>query len=398
MSTFLVSVEVIDKVWAHPNADKLDLASVEGILGQFVVRKDSFKPGDAVVYFPVDAILPDNLIKELGMEGKFSGNGKNRVKTIKLRKEISQGYVELLSSPVFFPYLQKAGIKNVMVPVGLDLTAVLGVEKYDYEEAQKKTNSKASHKGPKHLTSHPVGVKTYDLEGYNRHKGVFDYMRSKRVAIFEKIEGTNWYLTSDATGKIIHGQKNFAIKDWDDRTKWEKVVDWFKYKNPFRKGKPWVSPELIDSDFGHKATSKKLNLPDKLKFIKKTYFTETSNVTFRGELIGPTIQQNIYKVTEQDIYMFDILVDGQYLTPDKFISICASSGIKTVPLIAMDVVLDEWLAGRDPLVAINGKSAVVDHLREGLVFKPMVEEYHPKLNGRLVLKHRDAEYLDKTGL
>ena len=70
----------------------LELAKVEGLDFQFVVRKGSYKVGDYVVYFPVDSLLPDDLIKFINMEGKFSGKNHNRVKTIKLRGRISQGF------------------------------------------------------------------------------------------------------------------------------------------------------------------------------------------------------------------------------------------------------------------------------------------------------------------
>lgn len=51
MAFFGVTVEKIEKVWQHSNADSSDLAKLEGMSFQFVVGKGSMKPGDIVVYF-----------------------------------------------------------------------------------------------------------------------------------------------------------------------------------------------------------------------------------------------------------------------------------------------------------------------------------------------------------
>jgi hypothetical protein len=397
MSTFKVSVETIEKAWTHPNADKLDLASVEGMMYQFVVGRNQFTAGSKVIYFPIDSLLPEQLIKDLEMEGKFSGHQKNRIKTIKLRKEISQGFVVGLNDSKIASYL--VGLKLDKLESGYDLTKNFNVEKYEHEiHGANAGKNKASRKGPKHLTSHPVGISTYDIEGVKRNKKVVDYLMDKRVYVCEKVEGTNWYLSSESDGKLIHGQRNFAIKDWDDRTKWEKVVDWFKYKNPFRKGKPYISPSLVDSDYGHKATSVKLGLPEKLVAMKAKHFAPIDQVVFRGELIGPSIQDNIYHMTEQKILLFDIQVNGRYVNPDMFVALTKEFNIATVPVIVYDVTLQNWLGTYDVIAAANGTSKLYNTLREGIVIKPMVEEYSKELGGRLIIKHRDDEYLEKTGL
>ncbi len=93
MSFFGVSVETIASVRTHPGADRLDLCTLEGMSFQVVVKRGEFNPGDRVVYFPVDALLPEDLLRRIGLEGRLAGARKNRVKTISLRGEISQGLV-----------------------------------------------------------------------------------------------------------------------------------------------------------------------------------------------------------------------------------------------------------------------------------------------------------------
>src|SRR5215813_9933348 len=93
MSTFAVSIERIASVWPHTNADRLEMARLTSMSYQFVIAKGSFQPGDRVVYFPIDSLMPDPLIAAIGLTGKLAGPRMNRVKTVRLRGEISQGIV-----------------------------------------------------------------------------------------------------------------------------------------------------------------------------------------------------------------------------------------------------------------------------------------------------------------
>ena len=407
MSTFKVSVETLSKVWRHPNADKLDLATLDGIDFQFVVGKDMFKAGDKVVYFPIDSILPEQLIKDIAMEGKFSGSAKNRVKTIKLRKEISQGYVEKLDSEKIASWFAKEKVNINALSQGDDLTKLFGVEKFDFEEHEKQTRFKSGHIGPRHLVKHLPGCEIYDIEGVQRNGKALEALKTSNVFITEKVEGTNFLIGSTSEGRIIHGQRSYTIKNWDDRGTFRKIIDFFKYKNPFYKGKPFTDPKLVDSDFRHIHTSTTIGLPNKLAALKAKYFKPEDFVVLRGELLGPSIQKNVYAITEQTIYIFDIQVNGKYVSAADFIKFTKEFDIQTVPVLAYDVSLETWLNGKTVVEAARGKSLVnvegkasinPDHLREGIVIKPMIETTNDQLHGRLILKHRDADYLDVTGL
>lgn len=94
MSTFAVSVEFISNLRPHPDADLLELAGLVGNDYQFVVPKNVYRNGDAVLYFPVDAVLPETLLQKIGLSGKLSGKRKNRVKTKLIRGVASQGIVQ----------------------------------------------------------------------------------------------------------------------------------------------------------------------------------------------------------------------------------------------------------------------------------------------------------------
>ena len=92
MSSFAVTAE---RLIIHPHPDpaveRIELAQV----GEYraVVAKGRYKTGDWALYIPEQAIVPQELLQELGLAGKLAGPGKNRVKAMRFRGELSQGLV-----------------------------------------------------------------------------------------------------------------------------------------------------------------------------------------------------------------------------------------------------------------------------------------------------------------
>lgn len=86
MSTFKVSVEKIAQIIPLEGADRIVEARLEGKDYRFIIQKGQFQIGDSVLYIPLDAVLPQELITKLNLEGKLSGSQKNTVKTFKLNK------------------------------------------------------------------------------------------------------------------------------------------------------------------------------------------------------------------------------------------------------------------------------------------------------------------------
>src|SRR5579871_6162215 len=124
MSTFGVTVERIEQVWPHDNADRLEMARVASMTYQFVIAKGSFRTGDLVIYFPIDSLLPQPIIDKLGLSGKLAGSQRNRVKTVRLRGQISQGIVAE-------PDLLLEDWASAVYHEGQGVTERLGVTKYE---------------------------------------------------------------------------------------------------------------------------------------------------------------------------------------------------------------------------------------------------------------------------
>lgn len=116
----LASLQTVKHVRPIPGADNIEAI---GVLGwQCVAKKGEFREGDSCVYFEIDSLLPDQPRYEFLRQSSFKPDlGKFKLRTVRLRKQLSQG----LALPVgLFP--EAAGL-----PIGADLTAALGVEQYE---------------------------------------------------------------------------------------------------------------------------------------------------------------------------------------------------------------------------------------------------------------------------
>ncbi len=392
MSFFGVTVRTIEKVWNHPNADRLGLAQVEGSSFQFVVGRNDYMVGDKVLYFPVDSVLPAPLIARFGLTGKLSGKEKNRIKTVKLRGEISQGLVGRPQTvfgddPINILERNAFATKTISIQEALELTPehltnLLGVTKY--EPPPIFTNSG-------NLVPMPDGVSTYDIEGADNYPHIVNMLMDRKVSISEKLEGTNFWIscapckyidvdgsTSYELGEITFGQRHNTIQPIEGKT----------------------------HSFWKTAVSQ--GLEGFVRFLACDKKYREKRVTLRGELVGPGVQKNIYKLPENRIFIFDILVDMKYLGPeemrdefrryfdDNFVKNSTGKSLTLIaPDIAHNVTLRDYLAGYGGTIreASNGKSYLAPEiLREGIVIKPMAEEEVPGF-GRLFIKQRSPEYL-----
>lgn len=390
MSEFGVFIEEIESVKTHPNADRLDLATLKDKFFQFVTGKDLYRQKELVLYFPVDSLIPEKYHALLGVEGKLSGSKKERVKTVRLRGEYSQGLVapiSILDSVDWHDFAQSNGFGSVAdaldlnafaqacVALKVDLSSLFGVVKYE---------PPVSISGGVNLSGRnmnlPEGISKYDIESAQRYKKVIDELIENKttIRVTEKLEGTH------ATFKKVAHEDKFNICS---RTRsWERMYS--------ENGDPLKNTYLDMFDQNEKIKSLLLKIEE--DYQPKEY------CALRGEIVGESIQKNIYHIRGTRFYLFDILVDRQYLSEkelDKY-----SEMIDRVPILFTGT-LQEFLnqSGKENVVqAANGKT-VLDcpkngqQLREGIVIKPFEEEMRNEHLGRVILKVRDLEYLEKSG-
>jgi len=85
MTRKLASIQRITRLTPIEGADKIEKADVLG--WHVVVEKGAFKEGDLVCYCEVDSIMPEK------PEFYFLQERHYRIRTIKLRKTVSQGII-----------------------------------------------------------------------------------------------------------------------------------------------------------------------------------------------------------------------------------------------------------------------------------------------------------------
>lgn len=184
MSSLVVLVRRIDEIKPHPNADSLDLAIVGG--WQTVVRKDTFKAGELVVFVPPDTVLPQELSDALGVTKYLH---KQRLTVAKLRGENSFGLV--------FPPHPDAY-------EGQDVAEQYGITKYVPPVKMGAGDA---------VAEAPVFFKYTDIENMRNYTGVF--RDGEPVIYTEKIHGC---FTPETNIMLANGEfiqiKNVSVGDF----------------------------------------------------------------------------------------------------------------------------------------------------------------------------------------
>ena len=338
MSFFAVTFEQVDQVLPHPRADRLEIIKLRGLTFQCVVQKGKFHEGDQAIYFPVDSLIPAALLERIGLTGRLSGAGKNRVKTIQLRGEVSQGIA--------------ARPEEVCQDLydGGDLTAYLGVTKYEPPERWCTGGT---------LLALPEYNSKYDIEGAERHQDIIDLLMDQDVAVLEKVEGSNGSVTRHE-GRLYCNQRSNTI----------------------------VETEGSDNTYWRVARESGL-----LAFVETFSPSLPRNISVYWELLGPGVQGNIYGFPKPTLRIYDVKLDWKWMDYRSMKQLITDNlgSAWLVPELFVGKLRD-FLAGRTVQEASDGKSVLADCLREGIVITPLKEQEVPGY-GRLKIKQRSPRYL-----
>lgn len=334
----LASIQAIDKLYPIDGADKIERAAVLG--WECVVKKGEFKEGDLCVYFEIDSILPyEQPWAEFLRERKF------RVKTIKLRGQISQG----IALPVSI-------LPEGNYELDQDCTELLGVHKWEPLE---------HHPGGPNL-GHTAGdfpshiIQKTDETRLQSVKSVLEELREKPFYIAQKYDGSSCTIINDEEEGFMVCSRNHKRKE--------------DIENP--------------SDFW--IVVNKYGIKDKLPV----------GFAIQGEVCGPKIQQNRLRLPELDLFVFQVynIKEGRYLDYKNFISFCNQYGLKHVKI---DKVVDgEELKNFDFTLDnfLNLAKGYYDGTkvhREGIVIRTLKEMRSERLKGRFSFKVINNDFLLK---
>lgn len=330
----LATIQKIKNLETIPEADKIEKATVLG--WQLVVKKGDFKVGDYCVYCEIDSVLPEKPAYEFLRPRKF------RIKTVKLRGQVSQG--------IAFPINAITELENVEIKEGLDVSEIMGVQKYEPPPAVM-TSGQVKGGFPGFIP------KTDEM----RIQSVPDVLTrrenvGKRCYITEKVDGTS------ATYYIRDGQFGVCSRNL----------------------------ELLETDTNiHWMVARQYDIEGKLRKLNR-------NIAVQGEILGQKIQGNKYKLQAHKILVYTIFdIDRfAYLNYEDFVAFAKEAEFETVPILRNDYILGTHDV--DGLVALSNDKSMLNLQipREGIVIRPVIEAQDPEL-GRLSFKVVNPEFLLK---
>jgi hypothetical protein len=214
----LATIQKISELKPIEGADKIEVALMENLGWECVVKKREFQVGDKIIYCEVDSVMPEK------PEYEFLRDRKFRIRTIKLKGQVSQGLILPLT-------VLPGSDWDIGKNCGIDVTELLGVTKYlspsERTEIEQLENSIKLEKSKlkKFLLRYsffrklflsrsqkqgfPYWVSKTDEERIQSIPHVLEQFKDKQIYVTEKID----YQSGTWTGKMVPRFNNcFGIK------------------------------------------------------------------------------------------------------------------------------------------------------------------------------------------
>ena len=336
----LASIQTVKYVKSIPDADSIETV---GVLGWEVVsKKGEFQPGDTCVFFEIDSLLPEIPEFEFLRKSCWNDNLKKyRLKTVKLRKQLSQGLALPLS---VFPNL--AGLT-----VGFDVASLLGIEKYE-------PPIPAQIVGDAKRFTWPISKTDETRVQLDDEYGFIERLTGQSYYISLKLDGTSSTFLIDPKDETYHVcGRNFSYKESEHH-------------------KFWV-------------LSRKYKIEQGLR----GYWDKGHRIALQAECVGPGIQKNPLGLSNHDLFVFNVVnIDTNHkLCLDDSQNIVESLGLRFVPIV--DKGSSFSYTKTDLLEMAKGKykthfaSAKDSQDREGIVIRSFCGEVSFKaINNDFLLK------------
>jgi RNA ligase (TIGR02306 family) len=341
----LASIQTVNAVEPIPAADTIEKIRV---LGWWVVsKKGEHKPGDKLVYCEIDSLLPERPEFEFLRASSFKLAHDDipagfRIKTVKLRGQVSQGICFPLS--ILPP--------DAPTEEGADVTEWLGVRKWE--------PPLPIGMGGKVKGGFPGFLPKTDETRVQVLESVLQRHRGKMFYVTEKLDGTSF--------TAFLRESEFGVCS---RNLWMDEAD--------------ETNILVRLARRHR-------LEEKLREVRER---RGHDLAVQAEVIGPGIQKNKYELNEVTLRVFSAINIGTYKLLDHSTSleVVRDLGLEPVPQLGT-LVLDHSI---DDLVALAKGTSVLNpkSQREGVVLRPLSEEYDEDIGGRLSFKAINPSFLLK---
>lgn len=351
----LASVQKIISLSPIEGADMIETATVLG--WQVVVKKGEYKVGDLCAYIQIDTVVPEL------PEYDFLRERKYRVRTIKLRKQISQGLIVPLP---------KGKWKE-----GDDLTEILGVKKYE-----KPDNNPERYEKPR------MPKKWYKkwiyLFKYNFLYKAFPRLQRKNRSPFPK------HLVSITDEERIQNMpqilkqyagKKFAVSYKLDGSSITIIHSKVMGKSKFRICSRRFELHDKKNDWYH--VFKNNNFDQEV--LKLVNYYGTNDIIVQGEAIGK-FNGNHHNLSTDQIRLFNIYVNGKRIRQDELQTVCSMWNIPFCPIykyVELNHTLPEILKESEIKDILNPAVDV-----EGLVWRCIDDNTSFKvINNKYLLKN-----------
>ncbi|WP_442637803.1 RNA ligase (ATP) [Rossellomorea marisflavi] len=299
----LVSIQKVLDIKSIEGADAIEVAKVLG--WSVVVKKNEFKVGDMVVYAEIDSVFPDK------PEFEFLRPRKFRIKTMKLRGQVSQGICFPLDILPDGEYVEDQEVTDILEVVKFEPPIpkeLQGLVKGTFPEFLVKTDETRVQVLQRQLTESKGDV----------------------YVVTEKLDGTSttFYLHNDEFGVC---SRNLDLLETEGNLYWK--------------------------------MARKYDIEEKLRKLGR-------NIALQGETIGEGIQSNKYKLQGHEFHVFNIFdIDKHgYVNPEEFNAIVKELGLNAVPVLddvfIMHDKIDELVEYAKGFSVLNNKTK-----REGVVIK-----------------------------
>ena len=331
MTRKLASIAEITYIKPIEGADAIECAIVNGGW-PVVVKKGEYQVNDLAIYLEIDSWVPHELAPFLskGQEPReYNGVKGERLKTVKLRGQVSQGL--LLPQTI----LDEKGLWPLTGnPVGHDLTNQLNIQKW---EPPIPSQLQGTMRG-----NFPHFIPKTDQERcQNLRKDIFETHKDDVYEVTIKLDGSSMtvYVKDGDVGVC---SRNIDLVETEGNTFWK--------------------------------SARQQNIVDTLLELSAENGEEYA---IQGELIGEGIQGNPEKLTGHKFFLFDIysITAGRYLEVDERYSIIDKlnmngASIEHVPVIGIMYSVAKVFSTIDELLEFaEGPSLNPQTKREGLVFK-----------------------------
>lgn len=304
MSRKLASIQRVKAIRPIEGADRIEVVQV--LNWDCVAQKGLYNVGDKVIYFEIDALLPDIPMLEWLKKSAWSQKlNKYKISTHKFRNQISQGLVMPISDlkELYMQINCKNSARVFPMSIvdpeeGYDLTEELNIEKYEPPVSN----------GPLgEVISHEWYVPKTDEERIQTCAETVlpEYMKSERGDWYAsiKLDGTSCTVGLFEDAFLIGGRNQ-----------------WYKDENMYT------------------TTVKKYG--DIEKHLRDYQKLTGKYIVFQGELCGPSIQSNRLGLKEKEWFIFNVWESdtGKMDSYKKldflcFLNMCDDFGLKTVPII-----------------------------------------------------------------